>query len=210
MKFPSLAVLSMTKISSIWHFHFCMDKSYSELTTCFTTYQLMHILHEERNNQTIEQSIKKIMQKVPFRCQLHVAGNNNIAWYFFHFLEHADEWHFKLIEYYISQDCTQYHHQNIISKGLVHDCSNSIANALELLQSCTKPSTCSQLSNFYIETVDRIKEQNLLEYVTNSAGRWLLTKWFDFRSWLGSATLYPDDYNQISNGNFGGHNSPHK
>ena len=25
--------------------------------------------------------------------------------------------------------------------GLVQDCSNSIANALELLQSCTKPST---------------------------------------------------------------------
>ena len=27
--------------------------------------------------------------------------------------------------------------------GLVQDCSNSIANALELLQSCTKPSTCT-------------------------------------------------------------------
>ena len=26
--------------------------------------------------------------------------------------------------------------------GLVQDCSNSIANALELLQSCTKPSMC--------------------------------------------------------------------
>ena len=26
--------------------------------------------------------------------------------------------------------------------GLVQDCSNSIANALELLQSCTKPSRC--------------------------------------------------------------------
>ena len=29
------------------------------------------------------------------------------------------------------------------SDGLVQDCSNSIANALELLQSCTKPSTLS-------------------------------------------------------------------
>ena len=28
--------------------------------------------------------------------------------------------------------------------GLVQDCSNSIANALELLQSCTKPSMCYQ------------------------------------------------------------------
>ena len=28
---------------------------------------------------------------------------------------------------------------------LVHDCNNSIANALELLQSCTKPSTYSLL-----------------------------------------------------------------
>ena len=27
--------------------------------------------------------------------------------------------------------------------GLVQDCSNSNANALELLQSCTKPSICS-------------------------------------------------------------------
>ena len=26
-------------------------------------------------------------------------------------------------------------------EGLVQDCNNSIANALELLQSCTKPST---------------------------------------------------------------------
>ena len=29
--------------------------------------------------------------------------------------------------------------------GLVQDCSNSIANALELLQSCTKPSISSWL-----------------------------------------------------------------
>ena len=29
--------------------------------------------------------------------------------------------------------------------GLVQDCSNSIANALELLQSCTKPSICGLL-----------------------------------------------------------------
>ena len=28
-------------------------------------------------------------------------------------------------------------------EGLEQDCSNSIANALELLQSCTKPSICS-------------------------------------------------------------------
>ena len=30
--------------------------------------------------------------------------------------------------------------QHIHFDGLVQDCSNSIANALELLQSCTKPS----------------------------------------------------------------------
>ena len=30
-------------------------------------------------------------------------------------------------------------------KGLVQDCSNSIANALELLQSCTKPSICDTI-----------------------------------------------------------------
>ena len=35
---------------------------------------------------------------------------------------------------------TKYPHVNI--DGLVQDCSNSIANALELLQSCTKPLIC--------------------------------------------------------------------
>ena len=34
--------------------------------------------------------------------------------------------------------------------GLVQDCSNSIANALELLQSCTKPSTCHVLSTQHV------------------------------------------------------------
>ena len=29
------------------------------------------------------------------------------------------------------------------TNGLVQDCSNSIANALELLQSCTEPSICA-------------------------------------------------------------------
>ena len=33
-----------------------------------------------------------------------------------------------------------YFHQHI--DGLVQDCSNSVAGALELLQSCTKPSIC--------------------------------------------------------------------
>ena len=32
-------------------------------------------------------------------------------------------------------------------EGLVQDCSNSIANALELLQSCTKPSVCTLKTN---------------------------------------------------------------
>ena len=31
--------------------------------------------------------------------------------------------------------------------GLVQDCSNSIATALELLQSCTEPSMCCHLSD---------------------------------------------------------------
>ena len=33
--------------------------------------------------------------------------------------------------------------------GLVQDCSNSIANALELLQSCTKPSQCDKVETAY-------------------------------------------------------------
>ena len=35
---------------------------------------------------------------------------------------------------------------------LVQDCSNSIANALELLQSCTKPSACFYIKLCYSET----------------------------------------------------------
>ena len=38
------------------------------------------------------------------------------------------------------------HYYNI--DGLVQDCSNSIANALELLQSCTKPSICTTCFTF--------------------------------------------------------------
>ena len=38
--------------------------------------------------------------------------------------------------------------------GLVQDCSNSIANALELLQSCTKPLISSQrMTTLYIDQV---------------------------------------------------------
>ena len=39
--------------------------------------------------------------------------------------------------------CLRYNELNI--DGLVLDCINSIANSLELLQSCTKPSTCTYL-----------------------------------------------------------------
>ena len=39
-----------------------------------------------------------------------------------------------------------------IIDGLVQDCSNSIANALELLQSCTKPSTCFSDQFFHTHT----------------------------------------------------------
>ena len=46
---------------------------------------------------------------------------------------------------------------------LVHDCSNSIANGLELLQSCTKLSICKGL---YIITDDqRILDQNMYEII---------------------------------------------
>ena len=39
------------------------------------------------------------------------------------------------------KDCTQLSLRVVIHiNGLVQDCSNSIANELELLQSCTKPS----------------------------------------------------------------------
>ena len=37
--------------------------------------------------------------------------------------------------------CIKFVFYNILFDGLVQDCSNSIANALELLQSCTKLSS---------------------------------------------------------------------
>ena len=39
------------------------------------------------------------------------------------------------------------------SDGLVQDCSNSIANALELLQYCTKPSYKSNIKSAYLVQV---------------------------------------------------------
>ena len=38
------------------------------------------------------------------------------------------------------------------SDGLVHDCSNSIAKALELLQSCTKPLKWSKVTTLHYDT----------------------------------------------------------
>ena len=44
--------------------------------------------------------------------------------------------------------------------GLVHDCSNSIANALDLLQSCTKPSlylvrvACAHICQAYLSVTE--------------------------------------------------------
>ena len=40
--------------------------------------------------------------------------------------------------------------------GLVQDCSNSIADALELLQSCTKPSILSVMSPSYFQARDDV------------------------------------------------------
>ena len=50
--------------------------------------------------------------------------------------------------------------------GFVQDCSNFIANALELLQSCTKPSTCSQMPN--TNTDSATDERDLVEYMKQS------------------------------------------
>ena len=45
-----------------------------------------------------------------------------------------------------------YHHNWGYSQfdGLVQDCSNSIANALELLQSCTKPLSYNNIESAYL------------------------------------------------------------
>ena len=51
---------------------------------------------------------------------------------------------FSEILFKIQQFCSQVN--EFIIDGLVQDCRNSIANALELLQSCTKPSKCGPFS----------------------------------------------------------------
>ena len=55
--------------------------------------------------------------------------------------------------------------------GLVQDCSNSSANALELLQSCTKPSICSvdgvvtQFSDSYVTRLQWVMMHIILIFV---------------------------------------------
>ena len=45
--------------------------------------------------------------------------------------------------------------------GLVQDCSNSIANAMELLQSCTKPSICA----IYVRIIALGKTENTNSFI---------------------------------------------
>ena len=42
--------------------------------------------------------------------------------------------------------------------GLVQDCGNSIANAMELLQSCTKPSICVFLPHRILKHEEKMEE----------------------------------------------------
>ena len=72
--------------------------------------------------------------------------------------------------------------------GLVQDCSNSIANALELLQSCTKPSismvSCQkgpthhayawQIWPFWQDTLDMLSAKMAPFVVNQKTGAWLL------------------------------------
>ena len=48
--------------------------------------------------------------------------------------------------------CNKYHFD-----GLAQDCSNSIANALELLQSCTKPLIYKCILSYSVLTLDLLK-----------------------------------------------------
>ena len=56
--------------------------------------------------------------------------------------------------------------------GLVQDCSNSIANALELLQSCTKPSKWSSIMTIHqttkLQSGERVATSELSGYGANS------------------------------------------
>ena len=47
--------------------------------------------------------------------------------------------------------------------GLVQDCSNSIANALELLQSCIKPSVWLTVNKILWNTFENILHENRLD-----------------------------------------------
>ena len=65
-----------------------------------------------------------------------------VSFYWWKWLYGICTWH-RLDKRFASVICTYIEHFN----GSVQVCSNSIANALELLQSCTKPSICKLTSN---------------------------------------------------------------
>ena len=55
----------------------------------------------------------------------------------------------------------------IFIDGLVQDCNNSIANLLELLQSCTKPPICALLFYFYFTLAAEWRDLELKEDILN-------------------------------------------
>ena len=63
--------------------------------------------------------------------------------------------------------------------GLVQDCSNSIAGALELLLACTKPSIWSlQASNVYYNTKTLNLKYHKISFVNTYLRSWSITLWF--------------------------------
>ena len=57
--------------------------------------------------------------------------------------------------------------------GLVQDCSNSIANALELLQSCTNPSVCFGISQWNILSTAEYKRFGIKTLAGITGYKWV-------------------------------------
>ena len=70
--------------------------------------------------------------------------------------------------------------------GIVQDCSNSIANALELLQSCTKPSICTDSHCFLHSCQWKHCESNLIINEWQSTWRWCEDAPDPLRNFLGT------------------------
>ena len=87
--------------------------------------------------------------KIKSNCCIHCTHTDTFRWLITRLHTH---WHISLAYYKIAHTLTHF-------VGLLQDCSNSIANALELLQSCNKPSIYASLGQWWVEHTNNARNQ---------------------------------------------------